>query len=67
MLTPQIAPEKCTGCGLCVEVCHYSGLELRNEVVIFIDGGACNWCGLCEAVCAAGAISCPFDIILDES
>ena len=67
MLTPQIDPEKCNGCGLCVGVCQYDGLELVARVVVFIGGDACTWCGLCEAVCADGAISCPFDIVLDES
>jgi MinD superfamily P-loop ATPase len=67
MLIPQIDIEKCTGCGLCVGVCQKNGLELNNQVVVFIGDGVCDWCGLCEAVCAAGAIGCPFDIILDES
>jgi NAD-dependent dihydropyrimidine dehydrogenase PreA subunit len=67
MLTPQIDPEKCSGCGLCVSVCQHDGLELVDRVVVFIGKGSCSWCGLCEAVCANGAISCPFEIILDES
>jgi NAD-dependent dihydropyrimidine dehydrogenase PreA subunit len=66
MLTPQIDTEKCTGCGLCVGICQNDGLEMRNKIVVFIGGDGCTWCGLCEAVCTAGAISCPFDIILDE-
>ncbi len=67
MLIPQINIEKCDGCGLCVGVCQNNGLEMHDEVVVFIGGDACTWCGLCEAVCPLNAISCPFDIILDES
>lgn len=67
MLIPQIDPGKCDGCGLCVGVCQNDGLEMHSEAVVFIGGDACTWCGLCEAVCPQDAISCPFDIILDES
>ncbi|RJO61217.1 MAG: 4Fe-4S dicluster domain-containing protein [Dehalococcoidia bacterium] len=67
MLIPQIDMEKCDGCGLCVGVCQNNGLEMRSELAVFIGGDACTWCGLCEAVCPQDAISCPFDIILDES
>ncbi len=67
MLTPQIDPEKCNSCGLCIGVCKDNGLALIDGVVVFIGLDACNWCGLCEAVCPEGAIGCPFEIILDES
>jgi ferredoxin len=26
----------------------------------------CDWCTDCEAVCSTGAISCPFEIIIQE-
>jgi ferredoxin len=26
----------------------------------------CDWCTDCEAVCLTGAISCPFEIILQK-
>jgi ferredoxin len=67
VLIPHINTEKCSGCGFCVEVCQFNGLQVHDEVVIFIGGDACTWCGLCEQVCPTGAISCPFEIILDES
>ncbi len=50
-----IDSEKCTGCGLCVEVCPY-------ETISLVDGKACVTgekslnCGHCVAACPAGAV-----------
>lgn len=63
---PVIEREKCDGCGLCVNVCSLNGLVLVNNVVTFIQTTECNWCALCEAVCGRGAISCPFEIVIEE-
>jgi ferredoxin len=67
MAIPQIALTKCTGCGLCVAVCLKHGLEIVDNKVSFIGGDECNWCGMCEAVCENGAISCPYEIVVEES
>ena len=63
---PVIAPEKCDGCGLCVGVCHLQALAIVNKVITFIGVVECDWCTDCEVVCPTGAISCPFEIILQE-
>ena len=57
---------KCDGCGLCVSVCSTSVLVVINNVVTVIEKGECGWCTLCEAVCPTGAISCPFEIVIEE-
>ena len=64
---PVIDPEKCDGCGLCVGVCHLNALAIVNNSITLIGTVECDWCTDCEAVCLAGAISCPFEIILQES
>ncbi len=64
---PVIEPEKCTGCGLCVSVCHLEALALVNGVISVIKTVECDWCADCEAVCAVGAIICPFEIVIEES
>ena len=64
---PVIDPEKCNGCGLCVGVCHLNALAIVNNIIAIIETVECDWCTDCEAVCLTGAISCPFEIILQES
>jgi MinD superfamily P-loop ATPase len=64
---PIIDTEKCDGCGLCVTVCGGNGLVIVNNIITIIETVECDWCADCEAVCPTGAISCPFEIILQES
>ena len=67
---PVIAPEKCNGCGLCISVCTCKVLVLVDNVVTFIEKKQCHkctrWCTKCEEVCPTGAISCPFEIVIEE-
>ena len=63
---PIIDSRKCDGCGLCVSVCSFNVLAVVDNVVTVIGTEVCDWCTLCEAVCPTGAISCPFEIILEE-
>jgi len=64
---PVIDEDKCDGCGLCVSVCTCGGLQIINHVVKPISGVKCAWCATCELVCPSGAISCPFDIVIEEN
>lgn len=51
----EVDMEKCTGCGICVDVCPVSSIELNeNKVVI---GDDCVGCGQCEQECPNGAIT----------
>jgi len=63
---PVIDPNKCDGCGLCVGVCHLNALAIVNNIITIIETVECDWCTDCELVCPTGAISCPFEIILQE-
>jgi ferredoxin len=63
---PVIDPKRCNGCGLCVGVCHLNALAIVNNVVTIIETVECDWCTDCESVCTTGAISCPFEIIIQE-
>jgi ferredoxin len=63
---PNIDETKCDGCGLCVSVCTCGGLEIRNMVVTPIKGVQCGWCAMCELVCPSGAITCPFEIVIED-
>jgi MinD superfamily P-loop ATPase len=63
---PIIDPEKCDGCGLCVNVCQCNGLVIVSNVITIIETVECDWCTDCEAVCPTGAIRCPFEIVIQE-
>ena len=63
---PIIDVGKCDGCGLCVSVCQCDALAVVKNVVTIIETGECDWCTDCELVCPTGAISCPFEIIIEE-
>lgn len=67
---PVVDEAKCDGCGLCVGVCRCGILVMGNGVVSVVPRKKCIdcncWCRLCESVCPVGAITCPFEIILEE-
>jgi len=42
---------KCTGCGICVEVCLYDALEIGRKVRLVVDSELCDNCGLCVSIC----------------
>lgn len=64
VVRPQIDPEKCDGCGLCVGICRC--LVLVDNVIAIVETVECDWCTLCEAVCPRDAIRCPFEIVIKE-
>jgi ferredoxin len=67
VVMPVVDREKCNGCGLCVSVCYCEALVLVDNVVTVLETEACGWCTECEAVCPTGAITCPFEIVIEHS
>jgi len=63
---PTVDGKKCNGCGLCVSVCHCHVFVLVENVISVIETEECTWCTQCEAVCPTGAISCPYEIIVEK-
>jgi MinD superfamily P-loop ATPase len=63
---PLIDRDKCQGCGLCVSVCACGALMIEDRAVSIVDVDECQWCALCELVCPNNAISCPFEIIMEN-
>jgi formate hydrogenlyase subunit 6/NADH:ubiquinone oxidoreductase subunit I len=70
---PTFDETLCTLCGLCVEACSCHAVELGGRGPIFacpavdscleVETRDCDC--LCEEVCPTGAISCPFEVVLE--
>jgi ferredoxin len=53
--TLKFDPVRCTGCGMCAQVCPHGVWSVSRRAAI-IDRDACMECGACARNCAAGAI-----------
>jgi NAD-dependent dihydropyrimidine dehydrogenase PreA subunit len=56
VVTLKIDETKCTGCGMCLEVCPHEVLKLNGKRVLIQNRDACMECGACSRNCPAGAI-----------
>jgi nitroreductase/NAD-dependent dihydropyrimidine dehydrogenase PreA subunit len=54
-ITTIIDQEKCTGCGLCVEVCPDQTISMEADRAA-VTGSRCLQCGHCAAICPVAAI-----------
>jgi NAD-dependent dihydropyrimidine dehydrogenase PreA subunit len=55
--TLELYPSKCTGCGICMEVCPHHVFELQNRKAVIVNRDACMECGACSRNCAFDAIT----------
>lgn len=53
--TLQLMAEKCTGCGLCQNVCPHAVFKIENKKAEIINLDSCMECGACMKNCAFGA------------
>ncbi|RLB61980.1 MAG: (4Fe-4S)-binding protein [Deltaproteobacteria bacterium] len=51
----HVDPDRCIGCGLCVEHCRFEALS--SDPIPTVDPLACEGCGVCALVCADDAVS----------
>lgn len=56
-ITAVVTTAKCTGCGLCVQVCAYNAVSLDDNGVSVVNTSMCKGCGACVAGCRSDAIS----------
>lgn len=54
---PIVDPDKCAGCGECVDVCPVEVYELQDGKSNPVNGEECLGCESCVEVCEHGAIT----------
>jgi ferredoxin len=57
VVTLQLAAGKCTGCGMCLDVCPHEVFTMNGAHALIRNRDACMECGACSRNCPAGAIS----------
>lgn len=55
-IVASVAPELCTGCGLCAAYCPYRAIVHERGKPVCIIEAACKGCGTCAAICPVGAM-----------
>jgi electron transfer flavoprotein alpha subunit len=50
----KIDPKKCTSCAVCVNVCPFGALEIKNNEILI--NANCKYCGACRDECPGDAI-----------
>jgi len=54
-----IDPDKCTWCGLCMELCRFDAIDDTPEGTFEVDPFECEGCGVCVYLCPDQAIDFP--------
>jgi len=53
----EFFPDRCVGCGMCIEVCPHEVFALIDKKAVILDRDRCMECGACVTNCAFGAIT----------
>jgi NAD-dependent dihydropyrimidine dehydrogenase PreA subunit len=57
VVTLKLDEGRCTGCGMCLEVCPHEVFRMKGRHVVIRDRDACMECGACSLNCPAQALS----------
>lgn len=57
VVTLQLDENKCTGCGMCIDVCPHEVFKTNGQHVVIQNRDACMECGACSLNCPINAIS----------
>jgi ferredoxin len=53
----KVDPEKCTGCGACVDECPTDAIAMQDDNKALVNADECVDCGACVDVCPSEAIT----------
>ena len=56
LITYWIDPDKCTGCGVCLQACAHQAITGAKKEPHVIDVQRCQKCGICRSECKFDAI-----------
>lgn len=56
VVTLRLDQNKCTGCGMCIEVCPHEVFKMIDSHVVIQNRDACMECGACSRNCPFGAV-----------
>ena len=59
---PLINVQRCTGCGLCAELCPTHAVAILGGLPVIVRPANCTFCEICESSCPERAIERPFTI-----
>ncbi len=59
---PIIDANRCTGCGLCQQLCPTQAVEVVGTLAVIVRPEDCSFCDVCESYCPEAAIGRPFTI-----
>jgi NAD-dependent dihydropyrimidine dehydrogenase PreA subunit len=57
VVTLDLNPDRCTGCGMCLIVCPHGVLRMDNGRAAIGNRDACMECGACSRNCPSEALS----------
>ena len=57
VVTLKLNEDKCTGCGMCLDVCPHEVFKMNGKHVTIQNRDACMECGACSLNCPVSAIS----------
>jgi NAD-dependent dihydropyrimidine dehydrogenase PreA subunit len=55
-MPPKVDPDKCTGCGACVDICPTEVFEIENDKAKVARPDDCTACETCVEECLEEAI-----------
>lgn len=57
VVTLELDPEKCVGCGICIVVCPHEVFQMNHRRVEIESRDRCMECGACSMNCPTDALS----------